>query len=889
MGDTRPDPGHAADIAEFVGLLDELRAWAGSPSYRTLAKKAGPLMRPPRVLSQSTLGELFRPRRRRLDADLVVAVVRALGLDATEAAAWHAACVRIHVEAKAGGPTTVLRQLPADLATFTGREADLAWLEHVLDVQGGDTAPTVVISAIEGMGGAGKTQLAVHLAHRFARAGRYADVQLFVNLRGFHADDAPADPCDVLGSFLQALDVPARRIPAGLDERAALFRDRIHGRQTLIVLDNAAGEHQVRSLIPSGPDCLVLITSRRSLAGLDGATSHHLGLFTPTEAVALLARIAGAERVGAEPTAAARIGELCGHLPLAVALAAARLKSRPAWALADLVVAMNEAGLQGLAAGGRDVSAILDLSYRSLPQRAQAAIRLMSLHPGEDLTVDSAAALTGYSPAEAHAVLELLLDEHLLQQTTAGRYQFHDLVRLHGRDLASGDAPTDRSAALTRLMDHYRRVAAAAMDILVPHERDRRPKISEDPCAAPAAFTDAAAAEAWLRAELTNVIQAVDATAPDLGQHASDLSLILYRHLEERGLRRAAFLLHRRAFAAARSLDDPARQADAARHLGTTYWQQGRCQEAADYFRRALIGYRTCENHVGMAATLGNLGLIAGRQGRSAAACNSFRRSRLLFAQLGDPVGESRALNALGNIYRRLGRYEESLDCHDRAIEFGRQAVEQGVALGSRGVTRMRQGDYARALHDLHGARDVLDERGYQFRGELLTDLGNLHTRLNRHEAALTYLMASLAASRAGGDLLAEGWALIGLSELHYTLSDYTEAFDSADQALVLAEAIGEHSIKIHAHNSLGRTDTARGRLDSGAARHRTAFELTRISGDLYQRAKAWDGLAEVHRRREEPVLAAEREELALRVYRKLGTAEARGLLVLNGDRAHRA
>jgi hypothetical protein len=220
----------------------------------------------------------------------------------------------------------------------------------------------------------------------------------------------------------------------------------------------------VRSLIPGGPDNLVLITSRRSMAGLDGVAPQRLGVFTAAESFALLARIAGAERVAAEPEAAARIGELCGHLPLAVALVAARLRSRPAWSLADRVTDLYQAGLQGLRTGGRDVSAILALSYNSLPQPVQIAFRLMSLHPGDDLSVGAAAALAGLGSADAQDVMELHLDEHLLQQAVVDRYQFHDLVRLHGRQLASGDSETVRSAALVRLMDHYRQAVSAAID-----------------------------------------------------------------------------------------------------------------------------------------------------------------------------------------------------------------------------------------------------------------------------------------------------------------------------------------------------------------------------------------------------------------------------------------
>lgn len=878
-----PDPGQAGDLAEFVTLLNELRVWAGAVSYRALAKKAGPLMRPPQKLSQSTVADVFQTRRRRLNSELVVAIVRALGVGEDAVGRWRAACVQVHADAKNGGVTGVLRQLPADLATFTGREAESAQLEQAVGAAAASGAPTVVISAIEGMGGAGKTQLAVHVAHRLVRAGRYADVQLFVNLRGFDDDHAPADPAEVLGSFLQALDVPARQIPADPDERSVMFRDRIHGRQALIVLDNAADERQVRSLIPGGPDSLVLITSRRSMAGLDGARLHSLGMFTTAEAVALLARVAGPDRVAAEPETAARIAELCGHLPLAVALVAARLRSRPAWSLTDLVGHLDQAGLRGLRAGGRDVSTILELSYRGLPTRAQEMFRLLSLHPGDDLTVGSAAALSGLGSADAYEALELLLDEHLLQQAVEGRYEFHDLVRAYGRQAASDLAEPVRSAAVTRLLDYYRQALSAAIDVLIPYERARRREIPRSSEVESVTFADVAEAETWMRTELANLLKVVDAAA-DEGRtdHVCDVSALLYRYFEARGLHRQALVVHGHAVAATAGRSaEPGRQADAASHLGSVLWRLGRYDEATDQFRRALIGYQAAGNKVGVAANLGNMGLIAWHQGRSMSALKRFRRSQTLFAQAGDLSGESRAVNGVGNLYRRLGRYAEAVECFDRAILLGRQAVGNpdavATGLANRGLTHVRRGDYAQALRDLREALTMMHDAGQHSEGEVMIDLGNLHTRLNDFGEALTHLTRALTICHDHGHPAAEGWALVGLSGLHHATADPVAAADSARRALTLGDAIGEHALRTQAHNHLGQAETALGHLDVATDHHRTALELARVSGDVHQRAKAWDGLAEIHRRRGETELATEHERLAQRIYRKIGAPEADG------------
>jgi hypothetical protein len=306
-----------------------------------VSKRVGPLLRHPRTVPESTVIDAFKPRRRRLDFDLVVAIVRALGLDDAEVARWRAACVRVHAQAAAH--SGVLRYLPADLATFTGREdAVKVLLDSVLTKEQESPGDgTVIVLRIEGMGGIGKSKLAVHVAHQLVRKSHYG-AQLYVDLHGFDPKSAPTDPADVLACFLGALGVPARQIPAGLDDRAAMFRHRIRGRAALLVLDDAVDEDQVRPLIPADSACVVLVTSRRSLAALDGADLYTLDTFSVLESVELLAAIVGRERIAAEPAEAERVAELCGCLPLAVALAAARLRGRSSWSVADLAARLAD-------------------------------------------------------------------------------------------------------------------------------------------------------------------------------------------------------------------------------------------------------------------------------------------------------------------------------------------------------------------------------------------------------------------------------------------------------------------------------------------------------------------------------------------------------------------
>ena len=421
---------------------------------RTLAKLAGPLLRPPRSLSHTTLSDAFQPGRRRLDLDLVLAVVRALGVREVEVDLWRQAWFRVHVAAKAGGPVAVLRQLPRDLPTFTGRAAAL---QALLDAVGADGDPeggsrTVVVSAIEGMAGVGKTRLAVRAAHELVRSGRFADVQLYADLRGFDPELPPVDPADVLERFLLAVGVPGQQIPATVPERAAMLRDQLLDRETLVLLDNAANEEQVRELIPAGRSCLVIVTSRRTLAGLDGARVHRLDVFTRTEAAQLLARIAGAERIEAEPEAAGRLITVCGALPLALAVAASRLRARPAWTIADLASRLEDDALNALNIGSRSVRPVFDLSYDELPPELRDLFGLLGCLFTHTIAVPVAAAATGLSPAETEDLLEQLVDENLVHSLGAQRYAMHDLLRAYAAERGARDVPEKRrNTAAARL------------------------------------------------------------------------------------------------------------------------------------------------------------------------------------------------------------------------------------------------------------------------------------------------------------------------------------------------------------------------------------------------------------------------------------------------------
>jgi hypothetical protein len=330
-------------------------------------------------------------------------------------------------------PLRAYRQLPATLPEFTGREAQLRWFEERLPAPGAATAGVWVI---QGAAGVGKTRLAVHLAHRLAKRGYYTGPQLYVDLRG-RADTPPADPATVMAWFLRSLGVPESAIPPDLAGRVLLYQERLRGRRALVLLDNAANGAQVTPLLPAVPATLTIVTSRRALT-LSEATALTLGVFTEEEALRLLSRVVGAARTAREPRAAEEIVRQCGRLPLAIALAARRLQTRPGWTLADLAsrLAHPRLRLGELTAGGRDLRTRLGYSYRVMSSTSQRIFRLLGRHPGMDATEESVSALAGVDTAAARLALSQLVEEHLLTVVQGQRYLLPHLVRDYARELA---------------------------------------------------------------------------------------------------------------------------------------------------------------------------------------------------------------------------------------------------------------------------------------------------------------------------------------------------------------------------------------------------------------------------------------------------------------------
>lgn len=454
-----PDPAEATSLDGLAGRLRLLKVRAGDPSYEEIKNRVNAAWlaagRPAAGLTKKvTVADCFRDGRRRLNTDLVLAIVHALHPDAAYVARWRRALRVIGGETRAAARVSARDSLPAQAADFTGRDREIAELRR-LAAGGG-------VVAVTGMPGVGKTRLAVHTAGLLV-AGRLYDRVLFADLRGCHPDEPPADPAAVLDGLLRLLGVPPAAIPQPLPARAALYRERLAGARAIVLLDDAADEAHAAPLLPEVPGCLALVTTRRRPAGTPHLT---LDVFGDEEAVAYLGGVAGELGLPPDPAAAARIARDCGHLPLALSLVAAHMRGHPAWSLADQADRLAEQ---------RDrrrlddaIERALHPSYRRLPEPTRRTLRMLALHPGPDLEAAAAAALAGLDPAAAAAELAALSRDHLLRPGPDGWYGFHDQVRAYllnrGRD---EDRPADRQAALRRL-----HVTAPSIDAL--HSRGIR-------------------------------------------------------------------------------------------------------------------------------------------------------------------------------------------------------------------------------------------------------------------------------------------------------------------------------------------------------------------------------------------------------------------------------
>lgn len=695
----------------------------------------------------------------------------------------HRQLLALPVPGTAPAAVARIRCLPRTVGDFTGRQDAVKRLLAAVSggavIGSGNTAPespddktpgdkspggkdvdraigkaTNTVHVIDGMAGSGKTTLAVHVAHLVA--DRYPDAQLFVDLHG-HSEQNPVEPGAALTTLLRQLGVPGEFIPAELRDRIALWRQELATRRAVLVLDNAASTDQVTPLLPAAPHCLILITSRRRLLGLDGVRPESLRLLTVDEGRELLAGVAGA-RVHGEPEAAAAVVRRCGHLPLAIRLAGARLARRPGWRVADLAerLRLDRAVLTELAAERRSVASAFRLSYDHLPPPTQRMFRLLALHPGEWFDGPGAAALTGLPLGDARDLLDDLVDQHLLEEPSVGRYRFHDLVRAYAVELVATVPAVEREAALVELLDHYLHAALAATTPL-ESPATLAARASATPSRPELVRIDPADALTWLETERPNLVAAVHLAA----RHHHDryawlLARACWRFLYQRCYTDDLLHTHRAGLAAAQRLGDERAIAVMRGFLASGYYRVGQYQTAIDHLAPALAAYRRVGDRGGVARTLMNLYQPHLQLGRFDTALAYATDALLLARRMQDLNLLCHGAAAMADVTLTMGRFDEALRWSRRHLQLARQLnipVHVGTALSNLGAARARLGQLRPAHRLLRAALSVTRQTANRYgESEVLHDLGIVLAGLDRPAEAVAMHRAALANLPAGGD-----------------------------------------------------------------------------------------------------------------------------------------
>ncbi|TYB42518.1 AfsR family transcriptional regulator [Actinomadura chibensis] len=721
-------------------------------------------------------------------------------------------------EPPAPGPPPA--QLPPDIPDFTGRTIEVAELaERLIGGAGTGRHRSVAVATVAGMGGVGKTTVAVHVAHQIANF--FPDGQLYANLHGDSA--SPAEPGEVLGRFLRTLGMPGAGVPPSLDERVALYRSRLAGRRILVVLDNAARESQVRPLLPGTPDAAVLVTSRNALLGLEGAKPLELDVLPSTQAVELITSIVGEQRVAAEPGVAVEIARLCGHVPLAVRIAAARLLGRGHWTLAHLADILREERrrLDELVAGDLEVRAGFAMSYRLLPARAQRAFRLTGLLDAPDFACRTVAALLDVPELDARRQLETLVDAHLVtvagvDETGEVRYRLHDLLRLYARELAErDDTEAERTAALRRALGGWLALAEQAAEHVPgpcyalmhgPAERWTPPGGGRPP----------ADPMAWFAAERAALVAAVG-QAVDLGlaDHAWDLAASMERYCDVRALYDDWRRMHERA-------------------LGLCERTGNRRGEAV--LLRGLLEVITWTSPAGPGPAMTRMRAMAARL-------------LDLFTELDDPVGMADAMVAM--VWGRVadGENSEAFELAERALRVARGAgYESGQARALHVMAVVHGEENPRPARECLERALVIAERvgNPRFVATIVQFLGAAKALCGDIEGGRALLDESVAMARSLDDRYLETFSLLYLSKLFVATGD-ERARPTLDLALAYSQAGNFRHHLADALGVLGELNLAEGDLPGAVASLERSVQVWRTRGWIPFLARALRTLGDAH------------------------------------------
>lgn len=666
--------------------------------------------------------------------------------------------------ADASALTGLRRPLPAQLPhlipDFTGRQAELDRLDALADRDSGDSGPGVVITAITGTAGVGKTALAVQWAHQVSE--RFPDGQLYVNLRGFDPTGSGMESAEAIRGFLDAFGVTPQQLPASLEAQAALYRSLLAGRRVLVLLDNAADEDQVRPLLPGSSGCLVIVTSRNELSGLivtEGARPVVVDLMSVPEAQQLLSRRIGENRISAEPQAVDDIITLCARLPLALMLVAARAATHSGFGLSALASELREAGSSLDMFEGEDqatnVRAVFSWSYQRLSVPGRQLFRLLGLQFGPDISVPAVASLAGLPKEQVRPALAELARAHLVDERIPGRFAFHDLLRAYATEVAhTQDSDEQRFAARHRMLDHYLHTASRADELLGRHQDRPFTLVDAGPGVTPESLASQKQALAWFESEHAVLLAALR-QATGFDTHIWQLAWTLASYFEYQGHWRDWRDSQSMALDASRRLSDKLAQALSQRSLGCAFVQLSEYGHARVHLQHALALFRELSDGTGQSDAHISLTWMMGRQGLYREALPHAEQALALARAAGHRPRQATALNAVGWFHAQLGDHEQALAyCH--------QAL-----------------DLQREIGDPYGEAATCDSLGYAYRY-----LGN------QAEATASYQAAANLYAEVG-DRYNEADTLVSLGDTYRAFGDSESARTAWQQAVAIFEQLG--------------------------------------------------------------------------------------------------
>ncbi|MFD4669617.1 BTAD domain-containing putative transcriptional regulator [Lentzea sp. NPDC058450] len=720
------------------------------------------------------------------------------------------------LSAPGSGTSPTKFYLPHDNHDFSGRTAEIA---HLLEEAARENPSTLVISAIDGMGGVGKTTLAVHFAHEVADG--YPDGQYFVDLHGFTTGMEPITADQALEQLLRDSGVPPELVPTGTEARSHLWRSRTAGTRSLLLVDNAVDAAQVRPLLPGSAGVLVIITSRRRLSALDGAVPMSLDVLSPHEAADMFARVVGERRAEKEPEAVAEAVRLCGHLPLAIRIAAARLRDRDSWTVADLVDRIRDHAHRArfLQVEDRNVMAVLKLSHRYLDPLHRKVFRLLSLHPGAEYDVGSTAALAEISTDQAESCLDGLFDFNLVKQFTPGRFHFHDLVRDCAVQMRSEvDTEDEQQAALRRLFDHYLKAAGIWCQALAHGNPVKEP--DEDSPSSVRTPASPAEATAVLNAEFPNLV-ATARLAAEVGRHAQAWKLVcaLEPYLRATNYAGPSYDLYSLAARSANIDGDAHGESLCWSGLASVCRERGLTSEAIRHLDRALELTRRLGELHRESALLIHLGLLRLDMDDYAGAERDFGLAQAHIAEEPDHPYHETIINNQAVVARELGRFTESLEHFTLSLEL--MPPDDAI---SRLVTRWNVATVLHAQREHHGA---------------LREFGEV-----------------LSGSQAIGYQTGIALAQLGLCATQRSLGDYAASVQHGRDALVLARRLNLHRVECEVLDALGETAVAAKDLDHAEKVYAQARERSNHYSFARYEARALEGFAHIAHRRHDPTLA---------------------------------